>query len=101
MLAHRWGRRGMLAVQWVRRDRFLKSRWSFWEPWVDLELHRAGLEGAQRMESKRLFRLRHRTTVEFLYRLCLSPVQIRTWRLDSPLMREDARVLMIRQCRRS
>jgi hypothetical protein len=97
MLARKWQRVGQMQLVSPRLRRFQRSRWSYWEPWVDLRLHQEGLTGEMRVRSKALFRWRHQEIVGHLYRLCIPADQIREWRLDNPLMVEDARVLMVRR----
>jgi hypothetical protein len=100
MLAIKWKRQGEL-LQNTLLSNFLKSQWSYWEPWVDLKLHQMGLSGEQRKASKNHFQSRHQSTVEYLYRLHLSAHTIRLWKLDNPLMTEEARSLQLKYWRTS
>ena len=96
----------MLIKQWTRQDqlqalpnqpRFQRSRWSYWEPWVDLRLYQAKITGEERTKAKSRFQSQHRSIVEYLYRLYLPSKIVRLWQLDNPLMTEEGRSLQLKQ----
>lgn len=97
MLCRKWERVGLLGQTWCGKRKFLRSRWAYWEPWVDLRIYQAGAVGVeQRVEIKKRFRLRHRMALEWMWRLGVETKEIRFWRLDNPLMEETARVVLLK-----
>jgi hypothetical protein len=97
MLAKQWERQGQLKYAIPDLKAFQASRWSYWEPWVNLRLHQGRIEEEDRRKTaKNHFQSLHQSTVEYLFRLQIPVLWIREVGLDNPLMTEEARALQVK-----